>query len=254
VKTYTAAQVREAEAPALAAGVPLMARASAALADETAALLRERRHAVIDPVSGPAVPAEGLIAGARIVVLAGAGDNGGDALHAGALLAVRGALVTIVPTAQRMHEAGLAAARVAGARLLSLSESADELTSAVVAAATGADVILDGILGTGTSENPALRGRARLVVAALLPLVHGGGPAVVAVDIPSGIGPDRGEVPDSTVLPATLTVTFGGCKAGLLRAPASRFVGRLVVVDIGICAELERIAARDRRTLDHDTE
>jgi NAD(P)H-hydrate epimerase len=59
-------------------------------------------------------------------------------------------------------------------------------------------------------------------------------PRVVAVDIPSGIGPDDGTVPDPTVLPADLTVTFGAVKAGLLLEPGSRYAGRVVLVDLGL--------------------
>lgn len=51
--------------------------------------------------------------GVRVLVLAGAGDNGGDALHAAALLAGDGAGVTIAPTASRIHLDGLAAALAA---------------------------------------------------------------------------------------------------------------------------------------------
>ena len=227
MKTYTATQMREAEAPFLAAGVPLMERASAALAEETSALLRER----------------GGVPGARVLVLAGAGNNGGDALQAAALLAAQRAQVTIVPTSAQLHVGGLTAALAAGAALLPLDE-----TDAVLAqAAQGSAVILDGILGTGTSADPALRGRAREVVAAILPALHGNGsPLVVAVDVPSGIGVDDGSVPNLTVLSADLTVTFGGCKVGLLREPAASLAGRIVVADIGIGDELERIAARDR--------
>lgn len=229
MKTYTAAQVREAETPFLEAGVPLMARASSALAAETAALIREQR---------------GDIAGARILILAGAGNNGGDALHAGAMLAAQGAFVTVVPTAADLHEEGAAAALAAGVTVLPFGEPAADAAER----ARRSDVILDGILGTGTSSNPALRGHARDVVAAILPVLGEGGavPLVVAVDLPSGIGPDDGALPDPTVLPANLTVTFGGCKTGLVREPAARLVGRIVVADIGIAEELERIANRDR--------
>ena len=114
--------------------------------------------------------------------------------------------------------------------------------------------MVDGILGTGTSANPALRGLARDMVAGILSaidtpigmtgLTSERGPLVVAVDLPSGVGADDGAVPDKTVLSATLTVTFGGCKAGLLIEPASHYAGRVVVADIGLGAELERIAAR----------
>ncbi|HYI32666.1 MAG TPA: NAD(P)H-hydrate epimerase [Glaciibacter sp.] len=229
MKTYTAAQVREAETPFLEAGVPLMARASAALAAETAALLRQQR---------------GDVAGSRVLILAGAGNNGGDALHAGAMLAGQGALVTVVPTAAELHETGAAAALAAGVTVLPFGAPA----SGAAELARRSDVILDGILGTGTSANPALRGHARDVVAAILPVLGEGGgvPLVIAVDLPSGIGPDDGAVPDPTVLPANVTVTFGGCKTGLVREPAAHMVGRILVADIGIGAELERIADRDR--------
>jgi NAD(P)H-hydrate epimerase len=235
--TYTAAQVREAETPYLERGVPLMDRAAAALAELTAELVETR---------GATVTA------ARVLVLAGAGNNGGDALFAAAQLAARGASVSIVPTSTRLHEAGLEAALAAGAGLRPPDEPAGELA----ALARAADVILDGILGTGTGAEPALRGRAREVVAAILPVLaetatstgppHSARrPAVVAVDLPSGIGVDDGSVPDPTVLPADLTVTFGGGKTGLLLAPAARYAGRIVVADIGIRDELERVRLRD---------
>lgn len=228
MKSYTAAQVREAEEPFLRAGVPLMARASAALAVETVELLIERR---------------GDVAGSRVLVVAGAGNNGGDALHSAALLADRGAFVTVVPTTENLHEEGRRAALASGATLLPADAPADT----VARIARDSDAILDGILGTGAVSSPALRGRARDVVATLLAaLGDEDRPLVVAVDMPSGIHPDDGSVPDPTVLPADVTVTFGGCKTGLLLEPAASLAGRVVVVDIGIGEELERIAARDR--------
>jgi NAD(P)H-hydrate epimerase len=242
VKSYTAAQVKAAEAPLLEAGVPLMARASAALARVTTALVAQRR---------------GEVRGAKLLVLAGAGNNGGDALYAAAILAGQGAAVTIVPTAARLHEGGLAAVLEAGAVLL----VPDAPDSALIDEAAACDVIFDGILGTGSSENPALRGRAREVVSVILPVLHlraeadkraghpepatnASVPLVVAVDIPSGIGPDDGAVPDPTVLKADVTVTFGGCKTGLLREPGATLAGRVIVADIGLTAELERVAAQ----------
>ena len=55
--------------------------------------------------------------GARVVVLAGSGDNGGDALYAGALLARRGAAVTAITAGPKTHPGGLAALRAAGGRV-----------------------------------------------------------------------------------------------------------------------------------------
>lgn len=200
---YTAAQVRAAEQPLLDAGVPLMRQAAAALAAEIRGL-----------------------APRRMLVLVGPGDNGGDALYAAAELATVGVSVDLVAVASRHHLAAAATALAAGARW------ADAADAAELAAA--ADLVLDGILGTGT-DSPALRGTAREVVAAILPVLERGvRPRVVAVDIPSGIGPDDGTVRDPTVLPADLTVTFGAIKAGLLLEPGSRYAGRVVLVDLGL--------------------
>ncbi|MEF2977560.1 NAD(P)H-hydrate epimerase [Subtercola sp. YIM 133946] len=332
MKTYTAAQVREAEEPLLAAGVPLMARASAALAAETRKMLAERRAAGRGATAAGGVAtdhdrsADGVVIGefadgagvpgpARVLVLAGSGNNGGDALFAAARLArIDGAVVSIVLTSDRVHTEGLAAALDAGATLIgdegsdaavsgaastaaevasssvaatkhagseaatqqagseaatqqagsvtatkhassvaatkhAGSVAATEQTGSVAAAAAASDVILDGILGTGTSADPALRGRAREVVAGIRSVLqsidHRERADVVAVDLPSGVGADDGAVTDSTVLAATVTVTFGGCKRGLLLHPAARYAGRVVVADIGLGAELDRVAARD---------
>ncbi|MGW4930315.1 NAD(P)H-hydrate epimerase [Agromyces sp. NPDC004153] len=213
---YSAAQVRAAEAPHLAAGEPLMRRAAAALA---ATLRRESAEA--QAPDGP------------IALLVGSGDNGGDALWAGAELAEAGVVVTVVPTSERMHAEGADAARAAGARFVGASDD-----RAAEAAFRGAAVIVDGILGTGTSASPALRGRARDLVAAAIPTIEAGGIRVVAVDLPSGIHPDDGTVPDPTVLRADVTVTFGAVKAGLLREPAAGYAGRIELVDLGLGPEL----------------
>jgi len=188
----------------LDAGVPLMRHAAAALAAE----LRD-------------------LSPRRMLVLVGAGDNGADALYAAAELAAAGVQVDLVPTASRHHTDGAAAALAAGARWVDAADAAQ--------LAAAADIVLDGILGTGTGRSPALRGAARDVVAAVLPVLDAPErPRVVAVDIPSGIGPDDGAVPDPTVLPADLTVTFGAEKAGLLIEPGSRYAGRVVLVDLGL--------------------
>ncbi len=196
MKGYTASAVRQAEEPLLAAGVPLMQRAAAGLADELRALGAE-----------------------RLVLLVGTGDNGGDALYAGAELAAEGADVAIVLSGERAHPQALEAALMSGAR----REPADR----VRALCDAADVIVDGLVGTGASG--ALRGGAAELVRAL----GGCATPVVAVDIPSGIDPDTGELP-GVVLPAAVTVTFGACKAGLLRGPAVAVAGRVVLVDIGL--------------------
>ncbi|MGN6742772.1 MAG: NAD(P)H-hydrate epimerase [Amnibacterium sp.] len=206
---YSAAQIREAEHPLLDAGVPLMTRAATGLAAVVREVLAER------PGSG-----------ARLLVLVGSGSNGGDALFAAAELVEDGCTAVVVPLGSRMLEAGLAAATAAGATAL---EHVDPGEVARLAAAS--DVVLDGILGTGTTD-PALRSPAKEVVEALLPVVETG-PTVVAVDLPSGVGPDDGRAP-GPVRPARITVTFGAVKAGLLLPPGRDLAGTVRLIDIGL--------------------
>ena len=250
VDGYSAEQVRAAEAPHLAAGEPLMAIAAAGLADAIRDALRDRgadadADAIGDPdadsdagVAADSGDAVRGVAGASILILVGTGNNGGDALFAGAELAGEGADVVLLPVGERMHPQGRDAALAAGARIREPAEALVELPGL----AGRSHVIVDGILGTGTGASPALRGTAREVVAAILPALQGRQrPTVIAVDIPSGVSPDDGSVPDPTVLPADVTVTFGGVKAGLLLPPASRLAGRLRLIDIGLGPELARM-------------
>lgn len=244
---YTAEQVRAAERPLLDAGEPLMRRASTALGEEIARMLdlpEAPDGDGIDDGDGEATDAAGR---PIVVVLAGSGDNGGDALFAASHLAERGADVRIVATGSSLHDEGAAAARRAGAADLDPDADPDEFERVVRLA----DVLVDGILGIGAAASPALRGRSREVVARVLELLGpcwaadvGGAPRhplVVAVDLPSGISPDDGSVPDPTVLPADVTVTMGAVKAGLLREPGARFAGRVVLVDLGLGPALEGV-------------
>lgn len=235
---WTAAQIRQAERPHLEAGEPLMQRA----ADGLAGVVREVLHAS---------RARRGVRAARVLLLVGSGNNGADALYAGESLARElvpsGGVVTVVPVGTRMHEEALAAALGAGAVLGDVPSWSDQ--AVVSEMLPGYDVVLDGLVGTG-SDGPGLRGDALRVVTAMLGAGAGAGtgtrssgsPVVVAVDVPSGIGVDDGAVPDPlVVLAADVTVTFGGCKVGLLVAPASRLAGRLVLVDIGIGPDLSRL-------------
>jgi hydroxyethylthiazole kinase-like uncharacterized protein yjeF len=222
VAGYSAAQVRAAEAPHLERGEPLMRMAASALARAVREVLAGRETAGAD---------------ASVLVLAGTGDNGGDALFAAAELAATGLRVDVAPTGTRLHEDGRSAAVVAGVRIWE-KVSPEE----VAQVGATASVLVDGILGTGTSAAPALRGTAREIVAALLPVLDGERrPIVVAVDLPSGIHPDDGSVPDPTVLRADLTVTFGAAKAGLLIEPGADYAGELTVVDLGLGPELSLV-------------
>ncbi|MEV6106247.1 NAD(P)H-hydrate dehydratase [Streptomyces sp. NPDC051940] len=190
--------VRAAEA-ALMATLPegaLMQRAAAGLAAACADLL-------------------GRVYGSRIAVLAGSGDNGGDALYAGARLARRGASVrALLLSPERAHPGGLAALRAAGGYVV----------PAETRQLADVDLVVDGIVGIGG------KGGLRPAAAALVRAVRA---PIVAVDLPSGIDADTGEVTGEAVR-ATATVTFGTYKPGLLIDPGHAHAGALRLVGIGL--------------------
>ncbi|WP_144781974.1 NAD(P)H-hydrate epimerase [Microbacterium sp. BH-3-3-3] len=203
VSAYSADAVRAAEKPLLAEGRPLMRRAAAALAEIVARRLADRPGAVL--------------------VLAGAGDNGGDALYAAADLCAVADRVDIVLVRDRVHRAALDAAVAAGARVRSASD--------VCEAMSGYVLVLDGILGIGRLADRRLRGGARALVECVRAQEQR--PLVVAVDLPSGLDPDDGTA-DAAVLAADLTVTFGALKAGLVRGRGPELAGRVHLVDLGL--------------------
>jgi len=185
----------------------LMQRASHALAVSCARLLGDVRGAVV---------------GSRVVILAGSGNNGGDALWAGATLARRGCRVDAVTLSKRFHHEGAEALVAAGGRLVSASDE-DAVDGVVLAA----DLVLDGILGIGGSGG--LRPEADRVVQ----VASRSGALIVAVDVPSGVNADTGAVQGPAV-DADVTVTFGAAKAGLLVAPGRIHAGTVQIVDIGL--------------------
>jgi ADP-dependent NAD(P)H-hydrate dehydratase / NAD(P)H-hydrate epimerase len=196
---YRVEDIRTAEATLMAtlpAGA-LMQRAAHALAIECAALLPK-------------------VYGARVVLLVGGGNNGGDALFAGAELAARGARVTaLLLDPEHAHADGLLALDRAGGR----TAGADP------AAAAAADLVVDGIVGIG--------GRGGLRAAAIELAAAARDVLTVAVDVPSGVDADTGWAGDD-VIAADVTVTFGALKAGLVVGPGAELVGEVRLVDIGL--------------------
>src|SRR6185437_2843687 len=137
------------------------------------------------------------------------------ALHAGAKLARRGAQVTaILLQPDRAHPGGLAALRRARGRV---QEAADAQI-----AIKRADVVIDGILGIGGKGD--LRGAAAKA-------------AAVAVDLPSGVDADTGQV-GAHAIRADATVTFGALKPGLVSGAGAQQAGDVLFVDIGLAETL----------------
>ena len=190
---HTVKQVRAAEAEAMAR-LPegtLMQRAAAGLAT-----------AILDFLGGGY--------GARVLLLVGAGDNGGDALYAGAMLIRRGVQCEAVLLAPNRHADVFTAA---GGRIVSIGE------------ARRPDVLVDGIVGIG--GRPGLRPDAEAALAAFPDV------PVVAVDTPSGVSVDDGRI-DGPHVSADLTVTFGTHKICHVVEPAADACGAVHLIDIGL--------------------
>jgi hydroxyethylthiazole kinase-like uncharacterized protein yjeF len=163
--------------------------------------------------------------GRRVVLLVGSGDNGGDALYAGTLLARRGARVHAVPLGSAVHAAGSDALRRAGGRVV------DRDGAGVAELVDAADLLLDGIVGIGG------RGALRPEAARLVSRAEASDAAIVAVDVPSGVDASTGTV-DGAAVHADVTVTFGTLKPGLLVDPGASHAGIVELVDIGLAAYL----------------
>ncbi len=221
-RAWRVADVRAAER-ALMARLPdgaLMRRAAAGLARRCAVMLRER----------------GGVYGARVVLLVGPGDNGGDALYAGALLAARGARVEAYYL-RACHPEGMAALRAGGGRIRAVLD-----TTRIEAA----DLVVDGLLGLG--GRGGLRPDYHWLAHAAAALRAAGAP-VVAVDLPSGVDADTGAVTGEAVA-ADVTVTFGCLKPGLLVGAGAVHAGLVELVDIGLAPELRTAPALEVVTLE----
>lgn len=221
---HRAAAIAAAEAPLTAGTDRYMRAAAGALVRAARAELREagaRR-----------------LTGARVLLLVGGGDNGGDALLAGALLAERGARVSAAAATDQPRAACAEAARAAGVTLAGAGAGSAAAVARFLAetagdGAGGAALVIDGLTGIGA------RGPLRRRAAELIAPLRGAGPRgerpfrVLAVDLPSGTGVDDGTLP-GPVLTADRSVTFTCPRGAHLLPPAARAVGRLDVVDLGL--------------------
>ena len=171
------------------------------------------------------------LAGLRAVVLCGPGNNGGDGLVAARHLAERGAKVSVFqvgrPPSNDAKIMLLVERRVPIRRL-------EEGIAPLPAWLETADLVVDALLGTG---------RRRPIVglmAEVLAMVGGSrrrGLKIAAMDLPSGLAADTGEI-DPATLPTDVTITLGAPKRGLFLPPGGALVGEIAVVDIGIPSSL----------------
>lgn len=152
----------------------------------------------------------------RVVVVCGAGNNGGDGYVAARLLRTWGRDVTVLTAMQQPPAAGDAATnaqRLPGAPAVPWDP----------ALLDGAAVIVDCLLGTGASGTP------RPPFASIIDAINAGGVPVVAADLPSGVDAGSGEVA-GVAIRAVATATFAAAKAGLWIAPAKQHAGEIRVI------------------------
>lgn len=189
--------------------------------------------------AGLAAVVKRMLAGhgdARVLIVAGPGNNGGDGLWAGVRLLRRGIRVDASCVLGRTHQAGWEAFLAAGGRALDFDQTRAGLARY--------DVVVDAGFGIGGREG--LKGELRELAAALGRTPQR--PEIVAVDLPSGMDADRVR-PGSEVFDADVTVTFGGYKLCQVAEPARSRCGRVELVDIGLEFATPTLACFERDDL-----
>lgn len=184
--------------------------------------------------AGLAVARRAAKMGRRVLLLAGKGNNGGDAIVAARYLAGLGCEATLALFCRREQLSGDPQAHFQQLGNVPVLENPKpgEL------AALQPEVIVDGLLGTG------LTGAVREPYASAIGFINEQRAKVVAIDVPSGLDSDTGEV-HGVCVRADVTVTMGLPKIGLLRPCALDWVGNVEVADIGFPAQFEAEISSD---------
>ena len=185
------------------------------------------------------------IQNAYLAVLAGRGNNGGDGFVVARYAAQRGIDVVVYLLAEAKRVTGDARANLE--LLAPLSIPVVEIPDADNLAGYEADMIqhdvwVDAVFGTGLSA--AIRGHYREAI----DLLNSFQRPVLAIDIPSGVNADNGQI-CGTCVRAAATATFAYPKIGHVVYPGAQHTGHLEVIDIGIPPHIaEAVAPRQRLT------
>lgn len=172
----------------------------------------------------------GDVPGKYAIVLAGKGNNGGDAFAVARHLFNMGARLSVHVLAKLADISGDAKTNLD--ILLKMGIEVNEVTrdehiDGIKDSLKFTHVVVDGLLGTG------LKGEVKGVMAGIIGVVNDSCVPVVAVDIPSGVNGETGKI-SSACIKAKTTVTFGFPKLGQLIHPGCEYVGDLKTLDIGI--------------------
>ncbi len=169
-----------------------------------------------------------------VCILAGSGNNGGDALAAARYLSNAGARVKIFLLGNKDHRTAsfnvqMRILRGMGVELQQLES--DRAWERLQVTLRFSDAVIDGILGTGFS------GQLRPAALRLIRLVNAAKKVTIAIDIPSGVESDTGAVGEAA-MQANCTVALGLPKICHYICPGASFSGKIIVDDIGLPAEL----------------
>lgn len=259
MKVFTVSQMIAAENAADAAGV---------------AYAQMMEHA--GQTVAEAILARYPVAEARVLVLVGPGNNGGDGLVCGRYLAQAGADVAFYLSKPRDPAADTNYAQIQQMGLFAVEAGFDQRFRVLRTRLSVSDLVVDALLGTGVTRpiggdlaklmrqlqagvaerRTALHEPSHPRLVSLTPprpalspastpsprAVPSAYPIIVAVDCPSGLNCDTGEL-DALAVPADLTVTFAGPKRGHFIFPGAAACGELVVADIGIPPDLPVVQA-----------
>lgn len=171
----------------------------------------------------------------NIAILCGGGNNGGDGFVVARLAKQAGLAVQLISTVDESRYVGDALQAKqswlkSGGSILSQEALSDCLTAA--------DVIVDGLLGTGLS------GKVREDTRAMIESVNQCEKPVIAIDIPSGLCSDTGTVLGDAIC-AQHTVTFIAIKQGLLTGQARDVVGKLHFSGLNVQSQFAELVASD---------
>jgi NAD(P)H-hydrate epimerase len=217
---FTRDQVRRVDAEAIERygipGIVLMENASRPLAQQALAMLDGSKHRRT----------------AKVLIICGGGNNGGDGFAAARHLHNAGLDTTVVLMRPADSYRGDAATNlnICSAMALNLIEAAADPVAALQQLPEH-DLVIDGLLGTGLTSD------VRPPLDAVIDWINQQSAPVLAIDIPSGLDCDTG-APLGCAVRADATVTFVGIKAGFTQPGAAAYTGRVIVGDIGVPRQL----------------
>ncbi len=171
------------------------------------------------------------LAGVKVGIVCGKGNNGGDGLALARRLRIRGVPVRVALLAPFASFKGEAKLNLSILRKTDVEVVPNATSAAIAEIIEWSDILIDAMLGVGLSS--PLKGNYALTAE----LMNMAGRPVVAVDIPTGINADTGAVM-GTAVRADLTVTMVLPKRGLVLYPGASFAGQVRVADIGIPTEV----------------